>query len=104
VSDAELILTAPLSFWGGIDPETGKIIDVHHPQLGAIIAGKVLVMPSGRGSSSSSTVLAEALRLGKGPAAIVLDQPDPIIWLGAYVAELLYGVVCPVTVAKPPSG
>ena len=95
---AELRLTEPLSFWGGIDPESGRIIDVGHPQVGESISGKILRMPHSRGSSSSPSVLAEALRLGTGPAAIVLDQPDPMVVLGALVARLLYGIECRVTV------
>lgn len=97
--DQVLALTEPLSFWGGLDPLTGAIIDVHHPQRGANVAGKVLHMPHGRGSSSSPSVLAEALRLGTGPIAIVLEESDPMVWLGAYVAEKLYGITCPVTVS-----
>ena len=53
-----LVLDEPLSFWGGIDPANGDIIDGRHPQHGANVAGRILVMPSGRGSSSSSSVLA----------------------------------------------
>jgi uncharacterized protein len=87
-----LVLTEPLSFWGGLDPATGVIVDVHHPQRGAVVTGMVLVMPGGRGSSSSSSVLAEAIRAGTAPAAIVLAEPDPIIALGAIVARELYGV------------
>jgi predicted aconitase with swiveling domain len=98
LAESELVLTEPLSFWGGLDPQTGEIIDVHHPQCGFNLSGKVLHMPAGRGSSSSPSVLAEALRLGNGPRAIVLDRPDPIVWLGAFVAELLYGIRCPVLV------
>ena len=94
-----LVLEAPLSFWGGIDPATGVVTDVHHPEHGANVAGTVLVMPSGRGSSSSSTVLAEAVRAGVAPAAIVLREPDPIVALGAIVARELYGVAVPVVVA-----
>jgi predicted aconitase with swiveling domain len=94
----ELRLTEPLSFWGGIDPETGRIIDASHPQVGESITGKILRMPHSRGSSSSPSVLAEALRLGTGPAAIVLDEPDPMVVLGALVARLLYGIECRVTV------
>lgn len=93
-----LVLSEPLSFWGGLDPSTGLIIDEHHPQRGECVTGKVLKMPHGRGSSSSPSVLAEALRLGTGPAAIILQHNDPIVWLGAYVAHLLYGIICPVTV------
>jgi predicted aconitase with swiveling domain len=58
-------------------------------------------MPSGRGSSSSATVLAEALRLGTGPAGIVLGAPDHIIAIGALVASELYGITIPVFVASP---
>jgi hypothetical protein len=94
----ELRLHEPLSFWGGIDPETGRIIDASHPQVGESITGKILLMPHSRGSSSSPSVLAEALRLGTGPVAIVLDQPDPMVVLGALVARLLYGIECRVTV------
>ena len=91
-----LVLDEPLSFWGGLDPATGALIDTHHPQLGANLAGRVLVMPSGRGSNSSSYVLAEAIRAGTAPAAIILREPDGIIALGAIVARELYGVQMPV--------
>ena len=93
-----LVLTEPLSFWGGVDETTGDIIDVHHPQHGANVASRVLVMPSGRGSSSSSSVLAELIRAGVGPAAILLGARDPIIALGALVAGQLYGQTVPVVV------
>lgn len=91
-----LVLEAPLSFWGGLDPVTGLIIDRRHPQSGVCVSNHVLAMPGGRGSSSSSTVLAEAIRLGTAPAAIILFEEDPIVVLGAVVAELLYGRVVPV--------
>jgi predicted aconitase with swiveling domain len=94
-----LVLEEPLSFWGGVDPATGLVTDVHHPQRGANVAGRVLVMRSGRGSSSSSSVLAEAIRSGAAPVAIVLLEPDAILALGAIVARELYGVTIPVVVA-----
>lgn len=96
-----LALTEPLSFWGGVDEETGVISDTHHPQHGASVAGRLLVMPGGRGSSSSSSVLAELIRAGVAPAAIVLGERDPIIALGAMVAEALYGRTVPVVVLDP---
>ena len=65
---------------------------------GATVTGRVLVMPSGRGSSSSSTVLAEAIRLGTGPAAVVLREPDGILALGSIAARHLYGVAVPVVI------
>lgn len=91
-----LVLSEALSFWGGLDPATGRIVDVHHPQRGAVVTGTVLVMPGGRGSSSSSSVLAEAIRAGTAPAAIVLTEADPIIVLGAIVARELYGASIPI--------
>jgi len=97
-----LVLDEALSFWGGIDPATGEVIDVRHPQRGSNVAGRVVVMPSGRGSSSSSSVLAEAVRAGTAPAAIVLTEPDSIISLGAIVARELYGRSIPVVVTSDP--
>jgi hypothetical protein len=97
-SGTALVLEEPLSFWGGLDPATGRIIDRRHPQCDASISGAVLVMTSGRGSSSSSTVLAEAIRLGTAPCAIVLGCADAIVTVGAMVAQELYGVVVPVVV------
>jgi predicted aconitase with swiveling domain len=77
------------------------LIDARHPQRGALLAGRVLVMPSVRGSSSSSSVLAEAVRAGRAPAAILLGEVDLILAVGAAVAEELYGVRLPVLVLSP---
>jgi uncharacterized protein len=95
-----LVLDEPLSFWGGLDPATGQIIEANHPQRGSVVTGTILVMPSGRGSSSSATVLAEAIRTGTAPAGIVLGEPDDIIVIGALVAAELYGMQLPVIVAS----
>ena len=95
-----MVLDEPLSFWGGFDPATGRITDPRHPQRGAVLTGRILVMPSGRGSSSSSTVLAEAVRIGTAPGAIILYEADPIVVLGAVVAHELYGRTVPVAVVE----
>ncbi len=100
-SGSALVLEEPLSFWGGIDPETGRIIDRRHPQLGLEVTGRILVMPIGRGSSSSSTVFAEAIRRGTAPAAVFLHEIDPIVALGAVVAQRLYGTTVPVVLVDP---
>ncbi|MBA3348994.1 MAG: DUF126 domain-containing protein, partial [Actinobacteria bacterium] len=92
------MLDAPLSLWGGMDPATGVVIDRHHPQYGTGLTGRILVMPWGRGSSSSSSVLAEAIRSGTAPAGIVLAEPDEIVVLGALVAAELYGSTIPVVI------
>lgn len=93
-----LVLTEALSFWGGVDSDTGAIIDRSHPQVGASVAGRILVMPGARGSSSSSSVLAECLRRGTGPLGILLARPDPILTVAALVARSLYGIACPIVV------
>jgi predicted aconitase with swiveling domain len=84
-----LILTAPISFWGGVDPKTGRIADVRHPQHGENIAGKVLFLPGTIGSSSASAVLLELVHNGHAPAALVLHEPDAILLLGLIVAKEL---------------
>lgn len=96
-----LVLDEPISFWGGVNAATGEIVDTHHPQAGASIVGRVLVMPGGRGSSSSSSVLAETIRARVGPAAILLAVADPILALGALVAGELYDIRTPVAVLGP---
>jgi len=96
-----LVLAEGLSLWGGMDPSSGEIIDVHHPQLGASLTGRIVVMPSGRGSSSSASVLAETVRAKTAPAAMLLAEPDLILAIGAAVAEELYGVQVPILVLPP---
>ena len=91
-----LRLDDPLSFWGGFDSVSGKVIDRFHPQHGARLTGAILFMERGRGSSSGASVLAEAIRLGTAPAAIILLDEDAIITTGALVAQMLYEIDCPV--------
>ena len=93
-----LVLGEGVSFWGGIDVDSGRIIDRVHPDAGTSVTGAILVMPGGRGSSSSSSILAEMLRKGTAPAAIVLTLADPILPVGAIVAASLYGCHCPIVV------
>ena len=94
-------LDAPLSLWGGFSLEDGTVCDVNHPDFGLPLAGRVLVMPGGRGSSSSSSVLLEAARLGIHPKALVLAERDPILVVGALVAAELYQVSIPVIRLSP---
>lgn len=86
-----LACSEPLSLWGGLDPDSGRITDVRHPQSGESVTGKVVLLPWGRGSSSASSILLEAVRTGTAPAAIITSAPDPILALGAVVAQELYG-------------
>nr|WP_246777656.1 DUF126 domain-containing protein [Rhizobium sp. BG4] len=74
-------------------------MDQWHPQSGQSISGSILVMEAGRGSSSGSSVLAEAIRLKTAPSGIILLKRDAIVVTGAMVAEALYGIGCPVVLA-----
>ena len=82
-----LALTAPISFWGGVDPKTGVISDIRHPQSGQSIAGRVLLVPATVGSSSAAAILLELVHAGLAPAAMVLHEPDAILLLGLIVAK-----------------
>lgn len=98
-----IVLSGPLSMWGGYDSATGRVIDVSHPQVGETLTGCIVVMPFGRGSSSASSVLAESIRLGTAPAGFILDKPDPILGIGAMVAKHLYNRDCPILVGPMPT-
>lgn len=84
-----LRLDQAISFWGGVDPLTGRIMDPRHPNHGETIAGKVLAIPAAVGSSSSSAILLELLREGAAPAAILLGRADAILSLGVVVGREL---------------
>ncbi|REK23314.1 MAG: DUF126 domain-containing protein [Actinobacteria bacterium] len=98
-----LALDQALSFWGGVDAGTGRIIDRSHPAEGRSVAGVILSLPHGRGSSSAATVLAEMIRMGTGPIGLVLAEPDEIIVTGVFVANALYSTSVPVVVTSTPS-
>lgn len=91
-----LLLDTPLSLWGGVDLQSSEIVDRTHPQRGTLIAKRILAMRAARGSSSSSSALVEIARVGQAPAAIILGQYDPILVMGALVADELYGVKIPI--------
>ena len=93
-----LCLSEPLSLWGGLNPDTGEIIDRHHPQSGEYVRGKIIIMPSGRGSSSAGSILLEAVRQKNAPAGLILREIDGILALGAVVAREIYEVNLPVMV------
>jgi predicted aconitase with swiveling domain len=98
-----LVLAEPLSLWGGLDPRTGDIIDQRHPQFGENVSGRVVVLPIGRGSSSASSILLEAVRSGTAPAAIITAETDAILALGAAVAREMYDRSPPVVVLGRPA-
>jgi predicted aconitase/predicted aconitase with swiveling domain len=85
-----------LSFWGGVEPFTGEVIDRHHPLSGQFISGRVLAIPSGRGSCTGSSVLLELILNGHAPAALVFERVEDILTLGVLVAEQMFGHSIPV--------
>lgn len=86
-SATALALTAPISFWGGVDPKTGHVADPRHPQFGESLAGRALLVPATVGSSSAAAILLELVHAGLAPAAVILHEPDAILLLGLIVAK-----------------
>ena len=97
-SGVALVSKEPLSFWGGLCPRTGEIIDRRHERSGAIVTGRVFVFPQGKGSSTSSATLLESIKTGVAPAAIINLKVDPILALGSIVGDELYHQTMPIVV------
>lgn len=95
-SGAILACSEGLSFWGGVDPVTGIVIDAHHPLCGQSIAGKVLVMPTTRGSCSGSGVMLDLALNGIAPAAFVFREAEDVVTLGAMIAGKMFERPVPV--------
>ncbi|KQV41817.1 hypothetical protein ASE23_03720 [Rhizobium sp. Root73] len=93
----------PLSFWGGVSPETGSIIDVHHPLHGVCLTGGILMMPSSRGSCTGSGVLLDLILTGRAPAALVFSEAEDVLTLGALIAAEMFGKPLPVLRLAPES-
>jgi len=93
-----IVSEQPISFWGGVNPHTGEITDRRHERSGATVTGKVFVFPQGKGSSTASATLMESIRAGTAPAAIINLKVDPILALGAIVADELYHKTVPIVV------
>ena len=93
-----IVSKQPISFWGGVNPRTGEITDRRHERSGVIVTGKVFVFPQGKGSSTASATLMESIRAGTAPAAIINLKVDPILALGAIVADELYHKTVPIVV------
>ena len=86
-----LYATQPLSFWGGYNAASGRITDTHHPLAGKTAAGKALVLPATRGSSTTTAVLLEAIRRETAPAAMITRGVDAFLALACVVGQEMYG-------------
>ncbi len=83
-----LVSPDPVGFFGGIDPETGVVIEAGHPLQGACVAGRVLVFPTGKGSTVGSYILYRLKRNGVAPAAIINAESEPIVAVGAIISDI----------------
>ncbi len=102
VADGPIIATQEaLSFWGGVDPATGSVIDVHHPLHGTCLTGGILMMPSSRGSCTGSGVLLDLVLTGRAPAALVFAEAEDVLTLGALIATEMFGKPLPVLRLAP---
>ncbi len=87
-SGPALVSGEPISFYGGVDPDTGRVIEAGHPLEGACVKGTVLVFPHGKGSTVGSYILYRLKKRGLAPAAIVNSECDPVVAVGAIIAEI----------------
>ena len=83
-----LVSREPIGFLGGVDPDSGVVIEAGHPLEGQSVAGRVLVFPTGKGSTVGSYTLYRLARNGLAPAAIINAEADPVIAVGAVIADI----------------
>ncbi len=83
-----LVSPVPIGFFGGVDPDSGTVLEPGHPLLGRTVAGRVLVFPTGRGSTVGSYTLLRLQRSGHAPLAIVNAESEAIVAVGAIIADI----------------
>ena len=83
-----IVSTEPISFYGGVDPDTGIVIEKGHPLRGRSISGKILLFPHGKGSTVGSYILYRLSRNGKAPLAIINKDAEPIVAVGAIISGI----------------
>ena len=89
IAEGEAIVTRDgISFYGGVDPDTGRVVEVGHELEGQSVAGKVLVFPTGKGSTVGSYTMYRMRKNNTAPAAIVNEQIDTIIAVGCIISEI----------------
>lgn len=83
-----LVSPEPISFYGGVDLDTGRVVEPGHPLEGQALAGRVLVIPRGKGSTVGSWAILRLQRRGLGPAAILCERCETIVAVGVILAEI----------------
>nr|WP_246331696.1 DUF126 domain-containing protein [Sphingomonas chungangi] len=91
-----LQLREPLSFWGGVDPATGRLIDPRSIDHDKDLVGRIALIHELRGSSSASSVLLELIHAGRTPTAIIVAKPDAILAVAAIVGREMGWTVPPI--------
>ena len=88
ISGEALVTKDSISFYGGVDPDNGLVVEKGHELEGKSINGKILVFPSGKGSTVGSYVIYQMAKTKKGPKALVLHDCEAIVAVGAIISEL----------------
>ncbi|HDZ18404.1 MAG TPA: DUF126 domain-containing protein [archaeon] len=89
IAEAEAIVTKDnISFYGGVDPDSGKVVEVGHELEGQSISGKVLVFPTGKGSTVGSYTMYRMKKNNTAPVAIINKQIDTIVAVGCIISEI----------------
>ncbi len=83
-----LVTKDSISFYGGVDPETGIVVEKGHELEGVNTTDKILVFPTGKGSTVGSYVLYQMAKTGKGPKALILQECEAIVAVGCIISEL----------------
>ena len=83
-----LVSRDPVSFYGGVDPETGVVVEPGHAVEGECITGKVFVFPTGKGSTVGSYVIYRMKKLGTAPAALVNSETEAILATGCVISDI----------------
>ena len=88
VSGELIVSNEPISFLGGVNPDTGEVIDPHHELKGQFINDKILFIPGGKGSTVGSYVIFQMKKNGTAPKAIICLKAEPIIATGAIMSDI----------------
>jgi len=96
-----LVSDVPISFWGGLDPLSGDVIDEHHPLHGENVVDRIVAIPGSRGSCSGSGLLLELIMIDKAPAALIFCEQEEVLVLGALVAQIMFDRSLPVLLLSP---
>ncbi|TFG11940.1 MAG: DUF126 domain-containing protein [Promethearchaeota archaeon] len=89
ITEGQALVTKDgISFYGGVDPDTGEVVEVGHELEGQTVSGKILVFPSGKGSTVGSYTMYRMMKNNTAPAAIVNSEIDTIIAVGCIISEI----------------